>query len=202
MPTPSWPWSFIHDSRGLTTAYPDQYWPLLVYPIILAAYQPLSKPKPHSPKAELARSEVTELVRLYNKRITPILPEAQGVAASQSFQAELGLLDRFYPVRDTTSIQESPDNEMDATAGGLGEESGQPASVHTSTDGTQSQLEHGSPMEVGTKYFLTDDDPVVTPAVLSTRLHFDVVRSEYGDVGSMRFATSSDFVKGTNGISY
>ncbi|KAG8900848.1 hypothetical protein FRC00_010816 [Tulasnella sp. 408] len=40
-----------------------------------------------------------------------------------------------------------------------------------------------------------DDEPVVTPAVLSSRMQWTPAMSAYSSEGSMRFATSSDFVR-------
>ncbi|KAG8938556.1 hypothetical protein FRC04_008340 [Tulasnella sp. 424] len=198
MPTTYWPHSLIYDTQGVLLPYPIQSWPLFVYPVLLAACQPLNTPLLiRTSQSEAARDGVNELVRLYNRQIVPIRPEPPSVTASQLFQADLEKYDRRYPVRNTTSIQESAHDEMEATGEGLGEGSGQP-SFRTSTERNKSQLEDENPMEVGTKDLLAVDDPVVTPAVLSSRLRWIPIKSEYGDVGSMRFATSSDFVRDIN----
>lgn len=198
MPTVYWPHSLIYDTQE-GVPYPIQSWPLFVYPVLLAACQPLNTPLLiRTSQSEAARDEVNDLVRLYNRKIVRIRPEPPSVAASQPFQADLEKYDRRYSVRNTTSIQESAHDDMEGTGEGLGEGSGQQSSFRTSTDRNKSQLEDESLMEVGTQGLLAEDDPVVTPAVLSSRLRWSAVKSEYGDVGSMRFATSSDFVKDMN----
>lgn len=40
-----------------------------------------------------------------------------------------------------------------------------------------------------------NDEPAVTPAVLSSRMRWSPTMSAYSSEGSMRFATSSDFVR-------
>ncbi|KAG8944670.1 hypothetical protein FRC04_001634 [Tulasnella sp. 424] len=173
-----------------TEEYPLRRWEISVYAALLAAHQPLANPVHiRSTRSDAAFREVVELVNLYRRRINPTPPpEPMTDQERARLQADLAIIDRAYPPRDTMmQVWESPDEDFE-----------QESSVNTPTSRINDLWSDEDIM--GTMNTTTTDlpdsydDPVVTPAVLSTRLYWRPPRrSEYGEEGSMRFATSSDF---------
>lgn len=87
-------------------------------------------------------------------------------------------------------IPAAPHGGAAATGGAVMHGHGQGSSVQTPTDETEGGIGGEDAMYVVTE----DDEPAVTPAVLSSRLHWAPGKFDRDHEISMRFATSSDFV--------
>ncbi|KAG8904861.1 hypothetical protein FRC00_013700 [Tulasnella sp. 408] len=88
----------------------------------------------------------------------------------------------MYGRRTVTQVQASPGGPIAAgEVEGLSDGNDDPESESTNT-------ERPDPVDY-------DDEPVVTPAILSSRMRWTPAMSAYSLEGSMRFATSSDFVR-------
>lgn len=167
------------------------------YPLLLAAYQPLYDPSaPESDRIRKARTEVTDLVDLYRRKVPP----------SKSLKGR--------PVMANLKVQRDPsepppnisDNTLTTPATPVAFQSGTVAAervaavkdqgpesdIRVPTDRSNGGSRDEEPVQVATEDLVDDDgDTIVTPAVLSSRLRW---RDGPFASGSMRFATSSHFI--------
>ncbi|KAG8944669.1 hypothetical protein FRC04_001633 [Tulasnella sp. 424] len=170
--------------------YPLRHWEIPVYAVLLAAYEPLNSSVPFkSAQSDAAVSEVTELVHMYLRPLTPTpsLPEPLSDQTITQIQADLATVQTVYPAGDTmVQAWESPDEAV-----GQGSSMDNPAGRIDDLGRDEDAME---PMDAEAADFPdSDDDTVVTPAVLASRLQWRHPRLGHG-LGSMRLATSADFI--------
>lgn len=148
--------------------YPLRRWDISIYAVLMAASQPLASPA----RILSPRSDAAERdVRLLIQLYRrQIAPPSLPITISPQ---------EWPQIRDFLAAAERMPPVWNTT--------------------TRVQESPGEATTGATPDLLTyEDEQIVTPAVLSSRTHWRPTESKYGDEGSMRFATSSDFVINSN----
>ncbi|KAG8894898.1 hypothetical protein FRC01_012685 [Tulasnella sp. 417] len=196
--TPFYPQTFLFNVQDID-AYPQRHWQISIYAVLMASCQPLASPaRIPSARSDAARDDVNQLIQLYRRRLTPpSIPNTIPIQELLHIQNVLLSVQQMPPSWNTTAqVQESLGNVATGGSDAPGEAAEQASPVQMATDESdKSLLKEGISAETAAPDLPTyEDDPVVTPAVLSSRINWRPTESRYGDEGSMRFATSSDFV--------
>lgn len=191
--TQFYPETFLFSSQDID-GYPLRRWEVSIYAVLMASCPTLASPaRIISARSDAAQDDVNQLIRLYQRRLTA--PSRSNTLSLQESTAIPTFISSSQQFRNTvTRVQESPSGP--ATVGNNTGEQG--SLMGGMADEGYDLLKGGGSAKAETSDVpIREDEPVVTPAVLSSRIHWRPTESRYGDEGSMRFATSSDFVVST-----
>ncbi|KIO18609.1 hypothetical protein M407DRAFT_31750 [Tulasnella calospora MUT 4182] len=201
------PAPFLFDSPG-GLPLSDSPVEVPLYPLLAMSYQILNNFTRYDiPCVNIARDEVTRLVNLYRWKLIAPPVNTTRIMRALSVQSQLDNHLANYPPgtqpghNTSTSLPSIPEASQPGT--GMVDHGG--AMVDNLAGGPSSSLLMpsdrcgGLTMDGPVVVDASDDDeddPPVTPAILLSRLrwHWQPVKLDHPDLGSMRFATSSDFV--------
>lgn len=178
-------------------SYPLRRWDVSVYAVLMASYQPLASPAQiRSPRSDAAHDDVNHLIRLYRRRLTAPSPSrAIRIPDDPQIKNFLSAVQKMPPIWNTMTPAQEPAGEAASPGQVALDEVGRRGTPNTTSNDSDRFSKGGISPKAATPDLPTYvDDPVVTPAVLSSRIRWKSTESKSGNEGSMRFATSSDFV--------
>lgn len=198
--------TFLFDSLGIEER-PHSTATVPLYPLLVAAYFAFADPLRYdqSTRANTAYTEVRELIRLYARKPGPKAPNVRRTEQAILLKECLGQANANRPhntASGSKTMATIPESSNVAGEDAMVDELHPPESstgIDTPSDGSTSGHmcqwdQPGEPVHVFGADLESDGEVPITPAMLLSRSKWRPVESENPDIGSMRFASSSDFV--------